>query len=77
MSGKSTLDRCWEAYQTGRASADHTDKEVFGEVVGQLVDEIERLRMALRNILSLAEADSGAKYESYVRDIAYKALEHD
>ena len=38
------VERCWKAYQLGQGSADHTAKEVFREVVGQLADEIERLQ---------------------------------
>ena len=36
--------RCWSAYLVGQGSSDHTDREVFFEVVGQLAAEIFILR---------------------------------
>lgn len=37
-------ERCWRAYQLGQGSADHTARDVFLEVVGQLALEIFQLR---------------------------------
>ena len=34
-------DQLWRKYQTGRASLDHTDREVFNEVVAETVARAE------------------------------------
>jgi negative regulator of replication initiation len=38
------LDRLWKAYQLGQGSADHTARQVFDEVVGQVTSELEQAR---------------------------------
>lgn len=49
MTSKTLTERCWDAYQLGQVSADHTAKEVFIEVIGPLENEIERLFSAVKD----------------------------
>jgi len=37
------LDHCWHQYQQGQACADYTDREVFNEVIGNLIDHLRKL----------------------------------
>jgi hypothetical protein len=32
------LEWAWDGYQVGQGSADHTDKQVFQEIIGNLMD---------------------------------------
>lgn len=38
------IDHCWKMYQNGQGSADHTDKEVFGQTLESFAVWFENLR---------------------------------
>lgn len=44
-----TPDVLWRAYQLGQISADHTDKQVFCEVIGPVLARLAQAETLLRD----------------------------